>query len=69
MTPMECLELLRREPFVPIRVHLKNGTKYTIKQPNASLVRAHAFFVGVGNWKGFPDRTALGIELYHLPVK
>ena len=55
MTPNECLELLRREPFIPFRVRLKNGKKYEVKKPNTSLPRSHAYMIGVGNWNGWPD--------------
>lgn len=46
MRPEELTALLRRRPFLPLRVHMTDGHTYEIRHPEAMLVsRSHAVVV------------------------
>ncbi len=38
MPPRELLDLLRRQPFVPFRIHLSDGTTYDIRHSELVMV-------------------------------
>ncbi|HVS38784.1 MAG TPA: hypothetical protein VMS17_24725 [Gemmataceae bacterium] len=46
MPPAELLKLLRRQPFVPFRIHLSDGITYEIKHPDLVLVGLASATVG-----------------------
>ena len=47
MKPEEIRELLDAEPFVPFRIHLKDGRSYLIARPHQALVTTWSVEVGV----------------------
>ncbi len=43
MRPEELMGLLRKRPFVPLRLHMTDGHTYDIRHPEAMMVfRTHA---------------------------
>lgn len=47
MRPEEILELLRRRPFIPLRVHLTDGRVYDIRHPEQVLVLRQRLDIGI----------------------
>jgi len=52
--------LLRRRPFVPMRVHMSDGTWHDIKHPEMASVSKHAVVILIGPSydEGIPDDYA-----------
>jgi hypothetical protein len=50
------LRLLKREPFVPIRVHTSDGTWHDIKHPEMASVTRSALVIWIGpDYNGIRD--------------
>lgn len=47
MRPEEIMELLRRQPFVPLRFHMTDGRTYDIRHPDSVIVLRQALDIGV----------------------
>jgi hypothetical protein len=47
MRAEELLELLRKRPFVPLRLHMTDGTTYDIRHPDNILVLRQRVDIGV----------------------
>lgn len=47
MRPEELRELIRRQPFMPMRLHLTDGKSYDIRHPENILVSRSYVHVGV----------------------
>lgn len=47
MPPAELLQLLRRRPFVPFRIHMSDGTSYEIRLPQFLMVGLASAVVGI----------------------
>ncbi len=48
MRPDELLALIRTRPFVPLRIHLSDGTVYEIRHPDQIIVLRGRVDIGVG---------------------
>jgi len=46
MTPEELRSELRRQPFVPLRIHLTDGKVYEIRHPEMVMVKRREIYVG-----------------------
>ena len=55
MRAEEFVQLLRRAPFVPFRIHLTDGTTFDIRHPEFVLVLRSRIDIGI------PGNDALGI--------
>jgi hypothetical protein len=49
MRPEEVIELLRKRPFVPLRIHLTGGETFDIRHPELVLVLRGRVDIGVGS--------------------
>lgn len=47
MRPEELLELLRRRPFIPLRLHMTDGQTYDLRHPDNVLVLRTRVDIGV----------------------
>ncbi len=47
MRPQDILELLRREPFEPFRLHLSDGAVFEIRHPELAMVGRSTVLVGI----------------------
>jgi hypothetical protein len=47
MRPEELTQLLRRQPFVPLRLHMTDGRTYDIRHPKLVLVLRSRIDIGV----------------------
>lgn len=52
MRPEELRTLLRRQPFIPIRVYLSDGTTYEIHHPEMALLTRSTVEIGIEEQKG-----------------
>ena len=52
MRPEQLRDLLRRRPFVPIRLHLSDGTTYDIRHPEQALLTRSTVEVGLEEQPG-----------------
>ncbi len=52
MRPEEMRTLLRRKPFVPIRLHFTDGATYDIKHPEMSMLTRSTIEIGVEEKEG-----------------
>ncbi len=62
MRPEDLLELIRRQPFLPFRIHATGGQAYDIHHPDQIIVLRSRAVVGAGSDNGFPahlDHLAL----------
>ncbi len=47
MRPDELMELIRKQPYVPLRIHLTDGRTYDINHPDQIIVLKGRIDVGV----------------------
>jgi hypothetical protein len=47
MRPEELMQLLRRRPFVPLRLHMTDGQTYDIRHPDNVLVLRSRVDIGM----------------------
>ena len=47
MTPEDFEDYLRRQPFMPFRIHMGNGRIHEVRHPEVALLTAEAVVVGV----------------------
>ena len=62
MRPDDILDMLRRQPFLPFRLYLSNGTTYDIRHPEIALVTRAAIVIGIpgtASPEDYPDRFAI----------
>jgi hypothetical protein len=52
MRPEEFRTLLRRQPFIPIRVYLSDGTSYEIYHPEMAFLTRSTVEIGFEEQKG-----------------
>lgn len=56
MRPDDLLELVRRQPFAPFRVHITGGKTYDVRHPDQIIVLRSRAVVAVGGENGVGDR-------------
>jgi hypothetical protein len=44
--PESLLDELRRQPFMPLRIHLTDGKTYDVRHPEMAMVTAREVYVG-----------------------
>ena len=47
MRPEELRTLLRRQPFVPIRIHFTDGSTYDVKHPEMAMLTRSTIEIGM----------------------
>lgn len=52
MRPEKLEELLRRRPFIPVRVYLSDGTTYDIRHPEMALLTRSTIDIGLTEQQG-----------------
>jgi hypothetical protein len=52
MRPEKLEEFLRRRPYVPIRLHLTDGTTFDIRHPEMALLTRSTVDIGVTEQEG-----------------
>lgn len=56
MRPDDLLELVRRQPFAPFRIHITDGSMYDVVHPDQIIVLRSRAVLAVGGSNGVPDR-------------
>jgi len=54
MRPEDILQLLRRRPFEPFRIHLTDGSTFEIRHPELAIVERSQMIIGMPGPAG-PD--------------
>jgi hypothetical protein len=64
----DLLTLLRRQPFVPFRVVVTDGTNYEIRHPNSAIVTWHLLQLSQPTSGTLPTgvERSIGIALIHI---
>ncbi len=66
MRPEELKELIRRQPFVPMRVYTTDGKTYDIRHPDNVIVSRSRVDIGVGDpTTGIAERVDF-VSLLHV---
>jgi hypothetical protein len=55
MAPEEIATALRRQPFVPFRMTLTEGSTYEVRHPELCMVGRCSAIIGITSWDD-PDR-------------
>ena len=62
MSPEELYEVIKRQPFTPVRLHMSNGRTHDIRHPDDAVVGQEAIAVGVYNeGERFPSLRLLSL--------
>jgi len=56
MRPDDLLELVRRQPFEPFRIHITGGATYDVRHPDQIIVLRARAVLAVGSANGIPER-------------
>jgi hypothetical protein len=65
MRPDDLLELTRRQPFAPFRIHVTGGVTYDVRHPDQIIVlRSRAVLAAAGD-NAIPDRLE-HVALVHI---
>ncbi len=67
MRAEELREMLRRQPFVPIRLFLTDGTKYDVRHPEMAVLSRSTVAIGLEErpGAGIADRIVC-VTLLHI---
>jgi len=57
MRPEDLLELIRRRPFRPFRIHARDGSRYEVRHPDQIIILRSRAVIGVGSDNGLPERV------------
>ena len=52
MRAEELRALLRRQPFIPLRIHLSDGTTYDVKHPEMAFLTRSTVEIGIEEREG-----------------
>lgn len=66
MSPHDLLEILRKRPFVPFRMHTTEGVSYDVRHPDEALVLATRVVVPSKSRNGDVAETSEHIALAHI---
>ena len=47
MRPQDILDLLRRQPFEPFRLHLSDGAVFEVRHPELAMVGRSTVLIGI----------------------
>lgn len=65
MQPDDLLELIRRQPFVPFRIHITGGTTYVVHDPDRIVVLQSRAVLAVGGDDEIPEHLE-HVALVHV---
>lgn len=64
MAPEQLRDLLRRQPFLPIRLHISDGTSYDIRHPDKALLTRSTIDVGIEEEPG----SGIADSIVYMPL-
>lgn len=65
MRPDDLIELIRRQPFAPFRIHVTGGQSYEVRHPERILVLRSRAVLAVGGENGVGERLE-HVALVHI---
>jgi len=65
MRPDDLLELVRRQPFAPFRIHITAGGTYDVRHPDQIIVLRSRAVLPAGGANGIPEHVD-HVELVHI---
>lgn len=65
MRPEDLLDLVRRQPFAPLRIHITGGKTYNVQHPDQIIVLRSRAVLAVGGEDGVGDRLE-HVALVHV---
>ena len=65
MRPNDLLELIRKQPFAPFRIHVTDGTTYDVRHPYQIIVLLSRAVLAAGGDDVIPDRLE-HVALVHI---
>jgi hypothetical protein len=65
MRPDDLLELVRRQPFAPFRIHITGGKTYDVQHPDQIIVLRSRAVLPVGGEDGLADQLE-HVALVHV---
>ncbi len=66
MHPDELLAAVRRQPFIPFRLHVSDGSAYDVRHPETILVGRRAAVLGVPDDPHQPAERFVTVALIHV---
>ena len=61
----DLIELVRRQPFAPFRIHVTGGVTYDVRHPDQIIVLRSRAVLAAGADNGIPDRLE-HVALVHV---
>lgn len=65
MRPEDLRELIRRQPFMPFRIHTTDSQTYDIRHPDQVIVLRSRLVIGITSNDEIPDRVE-HLALIHI---
>ena len=65
MHPDELLAAQRRQPFLPFRLHVSDGSSYELRHPEKFWLTQRTVYVGIAAEGPIPER-AVTVALIHV---
>lgn len=66
MHPEEFLAAIRRRPFIPLRLHVSDGTAYELRHPEMAMVTRRSVILAISDDpKKLADRS-MQIDVVHI---
>jgi hypothetical protein len=66
MHPDELLRMVRRQPFVPFRLHVSDGSSYEVRHPEMVLVTRRAAVLAVPDNPTQPAERVVIVAMVHV---
>jgi len=66
MHPRELIAVQRERPFVPVRVHVSDGSAYDLRHPEMMLVTASLVFIAVRAHNGDVPESWVRCDPLHI---
>jgi hypothetical protein len=66
MHPDELLRVVRRQPFVPFRLHVSDGSAYDVRHPETILVSRRAAIMAIPDDPAHPAERFVTVAMVHI---
>ena len=66
MHPDEVLRAVRRQPFIPFRLHVSDGSAYDVRHPETILVTRRAAILAIPDDPAYPAERAVTVAMVHI---
>ncbi|HEV2946752.1 MAG TPA: hypothetical protein VGX70_05215 [Gemmataceae bacterium] len=66
MHPDELLRMVRRQPFVPFRLHVSDGSSYEVRHPEMVLVTRRAAVLAMPDNPTQPAERVVTVAMVHV---